>query len=209
MNRRHIVFTSDWHVGHKNILKFCLRPYENLDEMHHALIKNYNANTHDSTVGYFLGDMGICSQAVLKEVVDQLRGTKVLILGNHDRQTQSMYNAGFDVVMYGAKIMIQGELVTLTHCPLRGLPREDCSNMKNHNPGDNWHGESRPKHQPYMIDRHDGFHLHGHIHSPNKGRSTKIADKQYDVGVDANNYRPVQMSTIESFITKVKENEKI
>jgi len=173
--------------------------------MHRMFVKNYNNNVHDSTVGYFLGDMGISSHQILKDVVSQLRGTKVLILGNHDNKTNSMYNAGFDVVMYGCRLVIQGELVTLTHCPLRGVLREDCSNMKNHQPGDKWYGESRETNQPFQIDNYGQFHLHGHIHSPNGGKSKKICGRQFDVGVDANNYKPVQQSEIERFIAKIKK----
>tara|TARA_R110000868_G_C10973188_1_gene771479 strand:- start:24097 stop:24726 length:630 start_codon:yes stop_codon:yes gene_type:complete len=205
MNRKHIVHTSDWHVGHKNILNFCPRPYKNLDEMHRALIKNYNNNTHESTVGFFYGDMGICSSSVLKDVIDQLQGTKVLILGNHDRGMHSMYNAGFDVVLYGMTLKIQDQLMTFSHCPLRGLYREDTSKMKNS--GGNWHGEFSDKHASFVTPNNGQFHGHGHIHSPNKGFSKRIEGRQIDLGVDANNYRPVQHSALESFIEKTLMSE--
>ena len=43
----------------------------------------------------------------------------------------------------------------------------------------------------------------GHIHSrKDKKISQKILDRQYDVGVPANNYTPVSMSQIESWIAK-------
>jgi len=48
--------------------------------------------------------------------------------------------------------------------------------------------------------------LHGHIHSNPTNGKLKIdaTNRQYDVGVPANNYRPVSISTIESWISKVK-----
>ena len=76
--------------------------------------------------------------------------------------------------------------------------------MKNALVGDNWHGET--KHRDKALKNYGQFHLHGHIHSPNAGRSKKILDKQYDVGVDANDFYPVSISCIESWIARYKQD---
>jgi calcineurin-like phosphoesterase family protein len=68
-----------------------------------------------------------------------------------------------------------------------------------------WHGETR--HKDFSIQNYGQFHLHGHIHSPNGGKSAKILDRQFDVGLPANNYRPVHISTIESWISQTKQKE--
>jgi len=204
-NRKPTFFTSDWHVGHANSIKFDNRPFRDLEHMHKSLIKNYNAIVPEHGICYFLGDFGMMGSKEIKEFLAKLNGTKVLILGNHDKKTNSMYNSGFDVVLYEATLYIAGERVTMTHCPLRGLFREDISNMKGAAEGDLWHGESRQI--QFSIDKHDGYHLSGHIHSPNRGRSKKIEGKQYDVGVVANSYRPVSLGQLESWINKHKMKE--
>ena len=145
--------------------------------------------------------MGLCSNDILSKVVNDLNGTKVLILGNHDKKMNAMYNAGFDVVIYSISLEIAGHRVTMSHCPLFGVWREDTAGMKN-SVNENWHGESRDKHRKYTLTDEDQFHLHGHIHSPNGGKSKRILGKQFDVGVRANGYKPVNISQIESWIAK-------
>jgi calcineurin-like phosphoesterase family protein len=199
-------FTSDWHLGHKSALEFDNRPFKNIEEMNQKLVNAYNATVPENGVCYFLGDMGLCSVDSMKKYIDQLNGTKILILGNHDKGPTSMYNIGFDAVMYEASLVIAREMVTMTHCPLRGVFRENTEGMRGTQEGENWHGEFR--HQKFSIPNRGQFHLHGHIHSPNRGKSSKILGKQFDVGVTANKYRPVSISVIESWITKYKkENE--
>lgn len=202
MERKLTFFTSDWHLGHANAIKFDSRPFKDLAHMHKVLINNYNSTVLPEAICYFLGDVGLCKAEIIKSIIDQLNGTKVLILGNHDRNLNYMYKLGFDVVLHGATLVIAGQRVTLSHCPLKGIKREDTEGMRGAESKDNWHGEK--KNHLFSTENCGQFHLHGHIHSPNSGKSVKILDKQRDVGVVANNYRPVSISEIESWISKYK-----
>lgn len=199
-SRKPIFFWSDLHIGHKNVLEFDSRPFRDLDHMHQVLISNYNSTVPKNGVCYFLGDIGLVNGDTIKNVISQMHGTKVCVVGNHDKGHNWMYNNGFDVVLNAAVLYIAGQRVTLSHCPLRGIVREDTTDMKGAMPGDNWHGES--KNQAYSVTDEGQFHLHGHIHSPNGGKSKKILGRQMDVGVVANNYRPISISVIESWIAK-------
>jgi calcineurin-like phosphoesterase family protein len=206
MERKGIYFWSDLHIGHSNVLIFDNRPFRDLDHMHEVLINNYNSTVKDG-ICYFLGDAGLAKAETVKDVISQMGGTKVLILGNHDKGVESMYKAGFDCVLYGATMQIAGERVTLSHCPLIGVYRENCENMKGSQEKENWHGESRKSHRIFSATDEGQYHLHGHIHSPNGGKSQKILGRQFDVGVAANGYRPVSISVIESWIAKTKQGE--
>ena len=198
-----VFFTSDWHIGHENSIKFDKRPFSDLSHMHRVLINNYNASVKENDICYFLGDIGVSNTFNTTEVISKLNGTKILILGNHDKGYNAMLNAGFDLVMNGATLIIANEIVTLTHCPLPGITRENTEGMRGAQLGEHWHGEKR--HKEFMTVNNGQYHLHGHIHSPNGGKSTKTLDKQYDVGVVANNYRPVSISQIESWISLHKQ----
>lgn len=200
MTRKQIFFSSDWHIGHENSIKFDNRPYRDLDHMHSELIKNFNKQVPIDGLTYFMGDIVTHSASLTKTVIDQLNGTKILIVGNHDKNYESCYNAGFDAVMHQTTIYIQKERVTLSHCPLLRVFREDTSTMKGNTEGELWHGEFRNKR--FAVPDNGQFHLHGHIHSPNGGKSAKLLDRQMDVGLPANNYRPVHISHVESWIMK-------
>ena len=202
---RNTYFTSDWHIGHAAVIKFSCRPFVDVDHQSRVLANNYNSTVGTNDICYFLGDMGLCSGEDLKRVMKQLNGIKILILGNHDKKgRQFWFECGFSAVMYSSSLRVGGETVTMTHCPLYGVFRENTMAMKgvDNNNLPNWHGEEKNFKKGFAIPSWGQFHLHGHIHSPNSGKSVKILDKQYDVGVDGNNYRPVSLSTIESWIAK-------
>jgi len=204
---RNTFFTSDWHIGHENSLKFDKRPFKDIEDMHRVLINNFNSSVKEGDISYFLGDIGVKNFEITQEVISKLNGTKVLIMGNHDKGSNSMIDCGFHVVLNAAKLTIANEIVTLSHCPLPGVYREDTEGMRGTALGENWHGESRAHYNMYTVPNEGQFHLHGHIHSPNGGKSVKILDKQYDVGVVGNNYRPVSISQIESWISLYKRGK--
>lgn len=198
-NRKRIFFTSDTHYFHANSIKFDNRPFRDVEHMHKVLINNYNSMVTENSVCYFLGDVGMGPSNKIKDVIDQLNGTKVLVLGNHDRGSNAMYNIGFDVVVNSASLVIAGKKVTMSHCPLRGIKVEDTSEMRGAMEGENWHGELR--HVNCSVENEGQFHLHGHLHSPKEER---IRDKQFDISVVGNNYYPVSISQVESWIVNYK-----
>lgn len=203
-----MLFTSDWHVGHRNCLVFDERPFTGLDHMHAVLIANYNSVVSYEDVCYFLGDFAMGSAKLASSVLAQLNGTKVCLLGNHDRGTQAMLNMGFDAVMCSASLVLGNELVSLAHCPKMGVWREDTSGMPGQTGKENWHGEA--KNRRFSVEDFGQFHLHGHIHSRlGVEKSQRELGRQYDVGCVANGYRPVSADQIVKWMTKVKQQEKL
>src|SRR6266481_765108 len=161
-NRKSIFFSSDWHLGHENVLKYDQRPFKDLNHMHEVLVNNYNSIVSDDDICYFLGDIGFFGKEVVRKIISRLNGTKVCILGNHDKGINSVHTSGFDVVLYGAKMVIADNLVTLSRCPLLGVFRENVDPTKGSKPGENWHGETR--HARHSFKDFGQFHLHGHTH---------------------------------------------
>ena len=73
-----IYFTSDTHFGHANIIKYCKRPFANVDEMNIALVAAWNAKVKPEDTVYHLGDVTFKRL----DMVPLLNGTKILIRGN-------------------------------------------------------------------------------------------------------------------------------
>lgn len=91
---------SDTHFGQSNILLFKdkfnkpLRPFSSLEEMHGAIISNWNSVVNDNDLVLHLGDVSFSGQ-VYDWIMPQLKGNKYLIRGNHDRFTEGRYRKHF------------------------------------------------------------------------------------------------------------------
>jgi calcineurin-like phosphoesterase family protein len=193
-------FTSDWHVGHAKVLEFCKGTrghLKDLEHMHAVLVENYNNTVKPEDTCFFLGDFAFKGVEHAEGVLKQMHGKKILIRGNHDKGHQSLKNMGFDAVMDAFELKMSGLYITASHFPLTGIKREKCEVFRSYKEGESWHGEYKYRDGFLVIgDRGQDIHLHGHIHSPNNGLSTKICGNQYDVGVDANDLKPVSLNHI-------------
>lgn len=107
---------ADLHFSHRNIIAYENRPFASVDEMDKALIRNWNSVVGKEDKVFVLGDVSFASKPKTVELVGQLNGYKVLIMGNHDRQRNVRFwqNAGFDVVIpypviYGGRYLLSHE----------------------------------------------------------------------------------------------------
>ena len=82
-SKQGIWFTSDLHFGHRNILKFCKRPWDTVEEMDEGLIQNWNRVVGKDDLVFNLGDFAFATNGRWKELLSQLNGHHYLILGNH------------------------------------------------------------------------------------------------------------------------------
>lgn len=110
-------FIADTHFNHKNIIKYCNRPFKNSKEMNEYIVNKWNSVVTKGDIVYHLGDVGFGSTDELKELVCRLNGTKILIRGNHDykRGVNGWKEVEFSEVY--KKKLILGDLI-LTHEPI-------------------------------------------------------------------------------------------
>ena len=60
-------FTSDFHLGHRNIIRYCNRPFQSTGEMDAAILDNLNSRVQQNDILYFLGDFCMGGQQYVNE----------------------------------------------------------------------------------------------------------------------------------------------
>lgn len=170
-----IFFTSDTHFYHNNIIRFCKRPFESVDEMNETLINNWNSVVPPDGIVFHLGDFCFAGSDKMKELVSKLNGKIILIKGNHDHISKGMESM-FSHVSYEMSIEIDKHRVLLNHYAFLTFA-----------------GAKNPKPVIQLFGHvHSGPHCNGY----DKGRLKYLFPSQYDVGVDNNNFKPVSWKQI-------------
>jgi len=115
-----IYFTSDLHLGHRNIIHHCLRPFATVDEMDKTLIENWNKRVTNADTVYIMGDLIFRASVPPEEYINQLKGKKHLILGNHDCTWLSHgdYSSLFESISYMDVVNLPQGKCTLCHYPM-------------------------------------------------------------------------------------------
>ena len=133
---RDIWVWSDQHFGHKNIIKYCNRPYPSPDMMNTCLLGNYLNVVKPDDIVIFGGDVGFMSENKINEVLDQMPGYKIQIVGNHDlHRDGKLYNLNFDerhlcMVVDVVDHDMEYQLL-FTHYPMTNVPN-GCINVHGH-----------------------------------------------------------------------------
>lgn len=77
-------FWSDQHFNHKNIIKYCERPFTDCQDMEDQLIANYKNVIKEDDVVVWVGDVTFMGDTFMNTILRDLPGYKILIMGNHD-----------------------------------------------------------------------------------------------------------------------------
>jgi calcineurin-like phosphoesterase family protein len=163
-----IFFTADTHFGHRNIIKYCARPFESLAEHNETLIENWNSVVQPNDHVYHLGDVGFGSPDYLYRVLQRLNGKLYLIKGNHDDSAiREPASQRFQFIkdVHVLKTQHKGKKVQLFL--------------------------SHYAHRTWLRSNHGSIHLFGHSHGnmPPHGLS-------FDVGVDCWNFTPISLDAV-------------
>ena len=180
-------FTADLHLGHAGIIGYCDRPFSSVEEMDEAIIANINAVVAPDDELWVLGDFtGHASRGRVRGLRGRIRCRHVsLVHGNHDPYVPDGQWEGIwelDRAYCDRPRSPAGRRMVLCHYPI-------CD----------WRGQRRGS---YM--------LHGHIHSRGPAYNRRMRDAgilRYDVGVDANGFRPVSAAEIDRWFAGVEPAE--
>lgn len=186
-----IFFTSDTHFFHQNIIKYCNRPFNSLEEMHMFLISYWNKRISKKDRVYHLGDLSLASAESSREVIQKLNGKIYLCCGSHDRRMRYCRDLFEDLqesylinINAFPKIIKAGEggYIKYTHKTYQKIFL------------------SHYCHLVWPYSQHGSWHLFGHSHGTlneyaeqeSKRRNTLLLD----VGVDSHDFKPWSLKEI-------------
>jgi calcineurin-like phosphoesterase family protein len=172
-----IFFTSDQHFGHANVIKFCNRPFKDVDDMQERLIENHNSVVRPGDLVYMLGDMFWRTTSLERALMIKIRlnGQHYYINGNHEelfknkslrdqfiwiKERETIHPAGYQYIVL------------------------------DHFAGKVWNKS------------HSGsYQLYGHSHNElDKNPDTSLLS--CDVGVDSWDYKPVSIEQVKEKMDK-------
>jgi len=176
--------TSDTHFFHRNIIRYCNRPFKNEFEMNAVIEKNWNELISEGDNVYHLGDVffGLKGrESLAKDLMKRLNGNIFLTYGNHDNFTEQEF------IDFGFKDVRDFYVIDdffLCHYPL------DMSNKFL---------------KPYMkskiyklISQYNRRNiktvLHGHSHLTQTDMFDGIP--HYNVSTDLNDYKPIKFEEL-------------
>lgn len=177
-------YISDMHLGHKNVIKFDGRPFENIEEMNEILIERWNAKVKDEDDVWILGDFCYRSDKDPSFYLKRLKGKKHLVIGNHDKVTVKSGSVlrYFESVERLQHIKDGEHNVILCHFPLA----------------------------TWNAIRRGSFHVYGHIHNDREEvfGFMKNQERALNAGCMINNYEPVTLAELIANNKKFQENTK-
>ena len=173
-----IWLTADLHIGHFNIIRYCNRPFDDLENMHQTIIRKWNERVGEADIVYILGDLGFVkgSGSEITGFLSRVNGKIYLIRGNHDKGEKKWYkNQGIKEV-HDSYVILERSL--LSHYPLE----PDIYDGKR---------TKRIKERLSAVYRENdcSFHYYAHTHKP-----PAKGEDFMNVGVDLHDFYPVPFS---------------
>ena len=160
------LFTADQHMGHRNVLKYCNRPFDSIEENDEIIIENHNKKVKENDIVVHGGDYTLANRPRALDYVIKLNGTNIFLRGSHDYWLDK--NAPY---MFERKI--GGEFIVVCHYAMRV-----------------WH-----------RSHWNSWQLYGHSHG-----NLAPEGKQWDIGVDNNNFYPVSFDEIVDIMKSRPDN---
>ena len=178
MRKIRIFATADTHFNHIKIIKYCNRPFANIEEMNNEIIKRWNAVVSDNDIVIHCGDFAFIPQDDhiinnITNIVAKLVGRKMIIKGNHDNKQVEYTKCGFYKEFFQELIL------------------KNCRFVHNPSFGHQWTPEENEPVRFHSFLPNDIFTFYGHVHAKD---SQPIGEYFRNVCVDVNNFTPLDIT---------------
>ena len=172
---------SDTHFYHNNIINYCNRPFNDANYMNNYIIEKWNSVIKKDDTIYHLGDFALgwdktkykTKKECYTDLMNRLNGNKILIRGNHDKETKEFYR---DIGFKKVHDYLEIDDILLIHYPItineNKYIKDDLLEFINQ----------------FNINKYRLI-IHGHIHNSNYNPT-----KHINVSVEKINYTPKNLN---------------
>ena len=192
-----LYFTSDYHFGHSNMIKYDSRPFQDVHDMETTIVENHNSVVPKDAVVIFLGDFmygntlkGNDRADKVLELLDCMNGSFFFTFGNHDS------------ILLHSKVKQNIKLFDrLT------LKVNDSDNLMNQwclrNTGREWTSPYQHvvcghyRMETWEHSFRGAWMIHGHSHG-----KIPHSELQFDAGIMNTKYYPVSYFQLKKYFTK-------
>lgn len=177
-------FSSDWHLGHSNVIKFSSRPFESLSQMDSIIINNMISPLKEGDEFFFLGDLTWNVETGLRFFQSIPAGVKFhWIIGNHDYDKYLKPFTEYCASVSHIKELKSGDgqHIVLCHYPMISF---------NHS-------------------HHNGWQLYGHHHIQANGRDNlfpHFSGKRMNLNLEFHDYKPLTLNQIKTYMARQPDN---
>ena len=151
-----IFVVADTHLGDDVIVKLENRPFKNAKEQTDFIVKNWNSVVNEDDIVYVVGDfLHIGCDEYHVNQANKLNGTKYLVRGNHDTESDEFYIAkcGFKKV-YDHPVIMDGFWI-VSHEPMYINKYFPYANIFGHVHGNPSYADFSSRHYCICVERTD------------------------------------------------------
>jgi calcineurin-like phosphoesterase family protein len=186
---KNVFFTSDFHLFHKNVIRFDNRPFVDVNEMHIAIEEGWNKVVKPNDVVIYLGDLSFAKsieKPMVDEMINNLNGEIHFVMGNHDKYEDIKKMTRFKSVSDYLEVRIAEN---------DGLRKVETLFCCMHYPIYSW---NKSHHGSYMVHGH----CHGNLHH-GEDASYYWNRRAIDVGCMLHDYKPIGYKEIINSLSHV------
>lgn len=118
-------YTSDEHLGHANIIRYCNRPFSSVEEMDNEIIKRHNEVVSENDTVIHAGDFTLIAKPkiVYRKYIDKLNGKHIFLRGSHDYWLKGSRNHEI------MELTFDNTYITICHYAMRVWPRSHYNSI--------------------------------------------------------------------------------
>jgi len=171
-------FTSDTHFDHKNVIQYCNRPFQSVDEMNIAIVEKWNSVISAKDTVYHLGDFTLGDIRHFTKWSSQLNGNIKILPGSHDHLWLKDFKNSENIQVIAPLVSIEipeimngkyPQVLVMCHYSM----------------------------QVWDRSHYGSWHLFGHSHGNLNGIGLS-----FDVGVDCTEFVPLSIEQVASKMAK-------